>query len=118
MNIVMRQACCHVLPRCSANTISPRTGLLLAADASASTAGEAQAEGSLALQAWAMALQLTEDEDDAVRRTVSAALGAAMAADAGVLAAEQVCGVRTSVDGSRSKVRVGCGVQYECTVRG
>ncbi len=42
------------------------------------------------LEAWALALQLTEDEDDGVRREVTAALGAAVAADDGVPGAEQV----------------------------
>jgi hypothetical protein len=52
-----------------------------------------QSDGAAApaLEAWTLALQLTEDEDDAVRRAVSAALGAAVAADAGASGAEQVC---------------------------
>ena len=64
-----------------------RVGLLLLG---ADSEEHADGTAALALEAWALALQLTEDEDDAVRRAVSAALGAAVAADAGVSAAEQV----------------------------
>ena len=56
-----------------------------------STDGRASGLAELSLEAWALALQLTEDEDDGVRREVSAALGAAVAAADSAQGAEQAC---------------------------
>ena len=73
------------------------------------TDGREQADGAAAtaLEAWTLALQLTEDEDDAVRGAVSAALGAAVAADAGSPAAEQACRDSTRPRNMRTPIRVG-----------
>ena len=57
----------------------------------ANDGGQAGGLTEMGLEAWALALQLTEDEDDGVRREVCSALGAAVAAADGVPGAEQVC---------------------------
>ena len=69
--------------------VSVCAGVLLLDPSSAN--GRAGGLTELSLEAWALALQLTEDEDDGVRRRVCAALGAAVAVDDGVPGAEQVC---------------------------
>ncbi len=62
------------------------------------TGGQASALTELSVEAWALALRLTEDEDDGVRRRVTAALGAAVAAADGVAGAKQA---RSTTHGNR-----------------
>ena len=72
------------------SVLAASAGVLLDRVPSSMDDGDSGGTAALPLEAWALALQLTEDEDDGVRREVSAALGAAVSADDGAVRDEQV----------------------------